>query len=125
MRLGLTTTQLERFRANVAQLLPQTAVIQSVANGSDGAGGWSETWTAVTGGTVNCRLDPLKRSADEVDVIGEKETMRVMYQCTVPYDAPIVEGNRLVVDGKTYQVVALAIDHAWKVSKRVLIGELR
>lgn len=116
---------LSAMRAQVLARLPDTAIIQALSKVSDGAGAFTETWGAVSGGTVLCRVDPLGTNTTEARVVANREALEVSYRLTVPYDAPIEQNNRVVVDGRTYEVVSLAIDHSWNVSKRAIITEIR
>ena len=116
---------LAMMRAQVLARLPDTAVIQSVANVSDGAGGVTPTWGVGAGGTVLCRVDPLGQISTESGVVASREAMAVRYRVTMPYDAPINVNNRVVIDGDTYEVVSVTIDHSWNVSKRVIVSEVR
>jgi len=114
---------LAQMRAMVLARLPDVAVISAITNTSDGAGGWSEG--LVTSGTVACRVDPLGANATESQVVVSREALEVTYRLTLPHDAPIAQNNRVVINGRTYEVVAVSIDHSWNVSKRVIITEVR
>lgn len=116
---------LATMRAQVNARLFDTAVIHAVGKVSDGAGAFTETWSAVVGGTVLCRVDPLGQNATGSRVVASREALEVSYRLTLPYDAPIAQNNRVVVNGKTYEVVSLAVDHSMNVSKRAIITEIR
>jgi hypothetical protein len=120
----LTGTELAAMRGDVLDMLPGTAIIQSAANSSDGAGGWTETWTAVTGGTVACRIDPFKRLGN-IETAGSEEALNYSYQLTLPYNAPIEPGNRVQINGTAYEVRSLFNEHDWNVSKRAQITRIR
>lgn len=121
MSIGITDEMLSMMRGQVEELLPDTAIIQSVIDASDGAGGQSSTWTAVTGGTVLCRIDPSARAADLVsDQVG-RETLEHIYQLTVPYNAPIAPHYRVAIGGENYEIVQLTENHSWRVSRRATI----
>ena len=122
---AVSDTLLARMRAQVSERLYDTAVIQSVSNASDGAGGVTPTWSAVVGGTVLCRLDPLGQTSMEAGVVANREALTVSYRLTMPYNAPIEENCRVVVNGNTYEVVALAVDHSKNVSRRGIVTEVR
>lgn len=116
----LTNAQLARFRADVLKMLPDTAVIEAYTRASDGAGGWSETWAPVTGGTVAARLDPLTTRNSQAIESGQ-EVLVSQRQLTLPYDAPIDDESRVVIHGETYDVVTLDEDHSWRVSRRAVV----
>ena len=106
------------MRTQATQLLPDTCTIQSVSRSSDGAGGWSETWSTLA--TVACRLDPLKQQA-QPDVVAGREAIIVPRQLTVPYDAPIDVDRRVVVGSETYEIRELMDDHSWRVCRRAKV----
>src|SRR5688572_1046755 len=106
MSLGLTTAQLTLMRAQVEQLLPDTAIIQAPTNTPDSMGGISVSYTAVAGGTVSCRLDPTTK-ATQLQVYQARETLTKMYQLTMPYDAPLATDYRVVINSQNYHVVQL------------------
>jgi head-tail adaptor len=123
--LYLSDAQLTIMRGQVARTLPGTAIIQSVVNASDGMGGWSETWTAVTGGTVSCRIDPLSASMSASNnMLAGAEGFKLAYQLTVPYNAPLSVGNRVNVGGTVYEVRELANTHSWNVSIRAMLARV-
>lgn len=124
MTIGITAALLTQMRAQVDLLLPDTGVIQSVSNASDGAGGVTPTWSAVSGGTVVCRIDPIK-TRDTIDTITGAETTTIMHQLTMTHDAPLNENNRVVINSKTYEVIQLSTTHSNNVSVRAVIAEVR
>lgn len=124
MTLGLSAAQLARMRAQVSDLLPGTAIIQSPTNTVDSMGGVTQAYAAVSGGTVACRLDPLKMKGSQLETYGGRETLTKMYQLTVPYNAPLASDYRVVIGTDTYQVVQLDTEHSWNVSKRGIVAEV-
>lgn len=126
---AINARQIARMRSHVTNyLLPGTAVIQSLTTGHDSGGAATETWTAVTGGTVACRLDPVGQSTSaEVELNFGKETLNVLQQLTVPHDAPLNEHNRVVINSdETWEIIQLSVDHtpAWNVSKRAIVNRV-
>ncbi len=125
MPILLSNAELARLRADLARLLPDTAVIYAASTSTDGAGGVTETWAPVSGGTVSCRVDPLtRRRSDNVIQAASRQSLAVDYQITLPYDAPIAAHRRIVTGGRTYDVVQLASEHSWSVSRRVLAARV-
>lgn len=120
----LTDGDLALMRADVAFMLPDVAVIQTKTLTSDNAGGWAETWTAVTGGTVACRVDPLK-SRESVDYTAKREALIRKWQVTLPYNAPIVPEARLVIGGVSYDVTVIHDVHSDNVSRRCEVAEVK
>lgn len=122
--IGLSDDDLTRMRAQVADLLPDTAVIAAPGWSSDGAGGGTVTHTPVSGGTVACRLDPLPKLQMTQEVAGG-EVLTVKYVFTAPYDAPLDVDYRVTVAGEAYEVIHLDIDHSWRVSRRAIVAAVR
>lgn len=120
--VGLTAAQLARMRQTLTNMLPQSATLQTVTRTSDGMGGWTESLS--TGTVVKCRLDPHSPTAAEA-LAGDMETVAVRYRLTVPYDAPLTAASRVTVDGHTYRVIQVDADHAWRLSRRALVVEVR
>lgn len=121
-RLTISDAQLARMRAQVP--LPDTGVIQAMTATPDNAGGWTETWAAVTGGTVLCRLDPITSRSDAVQTAQAREGLQVDWQATFPYDAPLAVNRRVIINGDTYEVTQLSDDHSWRVSRRALVARI-
>lgn len=88
---------LKGIRKTVNGFLPGTVVIESVANVSDGAGGVAEQWTPVTNGTVPGRFNIL--TYGQIETLALAEGVRVEYAIVVPYNAPLVVGNRILTGG--------------------------
>jgi hypothetical protein len=120
----LTAAQLTSMRSQVETLLPDTGVIQVMVRTSDSAGGWTEAGSAVSGGTVACRLDPLTERELSM-VVAAREALGVRYRLTMPHDAPLAADYQVVTDGHTYQVIQLDADHSCNVSRRAIIEEIR
>ena len=99
---GPGSVLMAQIRENVAGYLPGTAIIQAFTPTSDGAGGFTETWTPVSSGTVTARVLPL--TFGQVEVLAAAEGVRVEYIVILPYTAPIVTGNRVSVGGTAYNV---------------------
>ena len=121
----MTATELAQLRADFAELMPDTAVIQSVTLVSDGAGGNTPSWAAVTGGTVACRIDPLNLRGSRVQLVAIQESLLVSYQGTFPHDAPLAENYRVVTGSNTYEVVQLDVDHSNRACRRAILSEIR
>lgn len=125
----LSNADLVQMRADVANMLPDTCVIMASGTAqitSDGAGGWVETPTAATAGTVACRVDPVKtQSGQLMTTVQLQELISVQYRLTVPYDAPLTPNCKVVYAARTYQVVELKIEHSWNVSRRAIMVEMR
>jgi len=100
----LTDNELAQIREDVLGLLPDTCRIER-ATVTNSNGYVTETWgTAVA--SAACRFDIDFSTRSEV-LISEREAGISPYLVTFPYDADIRDGDRLVYDGGTYQVLKL------------------
>lgn len=121
----LTDAELAQFRADVLNMLPDGGgLIQNVSLTPDGAGGFTESWSTVTAGTVNYRLDPMP-SHREIEIVGQAEGMIFDYILTVAHNAPLNEGNRFVCNAGTVEVRHLWNVHSWNVSRRAYVSRVR
>lgn len=105
---GPGSVLLSQIRQNVGGYLPGTAVIQAFGPTSDVAGGFTETWTPVTNGTVAARVLPM--TFGQVETLAAAEGVRAEYWIILPYTAPVVIGNRVSVGGTAYNVRLLETD---------------
>jgi SPP1 family predicted phage head-tail adaptor len=117
--MTLTNAELDRLRADIADLLPDTCVISGVSYASDGAGEWIPTWAAA--GTVDCRVDP--SNGIETLAGGAIQSFH-RYTLTLPYDAPITTANRVIIGGTTYNVISVTAGDSWKLDTRAQIEKL-
>lgn len=117
----LNETDLAQMRADVAQMLPGTAIILTGTRTSNGMGGGSVAWTAT--GTVACRFDPFDRAV-QIEQVAAGEAMRVEYVLTLAYDASITLGQRVRVEGDDYEIRRLSDEHNWRVSRRAVIRRI-
>lgn len=116
----ISDSLLANMRAGVEARLPDSVEIQAVDNASDGAGGWSSTWTTVTGGAVAGRVDPLT-NRDGVALQLAQEQINDMRRLTVPYDAPLEAGERVLYNAEAWEIVSRDDNHSWNVSRRAVI----
>jgi SPP1 family predicted phage head-tail adaptor len=107
------TNELTRLHADVANLLPGSAVIQRLTEASDGQGGMAQSWAAC--GTVACRL--VAKSGNTRALGSQNETVGA-YTLTVPHDTDIVASDRVVVDSVNYRVLFVDDVKAWKAAIR-------
>jgi hypothetical protein len=121
--LGIDDDQLATMRAQVIELLPDVGIIKEPVRVNDGAGGASLTYRPVTGGTQPVRFDPFPlRNAEKVQA--EAKGLTIEYICTFPYNAPVQPEYHVVHNSVEYQVVGLAAEHSWNVSRRAYVARV-
>lgn len=100
----LTDGELADMRADALEVLPGTAVIYRQAGGIDAYGFASGDWSAM--GTALVRLEPVQL-ADAKGVAGASELTRATWAFFLPTTADVLNGDRLVVAGDTYEITML------------------
>jgi head-tail adaptor len=120
MSLGFSAAELAQIRADILALLPDTCSILAVTNTSDGAGGVSETWGTVTGGTaVPCRLDYRKEGRESVTSAALNPYHGGIL--SVAYDQSITTANRVEISGQAYNVTGVNNQQGWLVVQQVSV----
>jgi head-tail adaptor len=121
MGIGLTDAELASIRDDIAALLPDTCVIQTITNTADGLGGYTRGTTIA--GTVDCRLD-----AKIINNLRASESMAAggiqpfhQYILTVPYDTTITTNNQVQKDNEVYNVISVDTEKSWIGSVRVIL----
>jgi head-tail adaptor len=114
----LTATELARLRADSETLMPDAATRHAQAVVSDGGGGFTETFTAA--GTFSCHVAPIGGGER---VVGGRISDRTTHVLSVPAGTTISAADRVVVDGKTFEVTAVRT-RSWEIVRRVEVREL-
>lgn len=114
----LGTADLDWMRDTLEQLMPDTCVILSPTNTSDGQGGWTTTWG--TAAQKRCRIDPGRKEMYE-RVTGAALQPYSWWWLTLPHDTVIDETYRVVVNGDTYNVVNHDDNKSWQATLRVAV----
>lgn len=120
----LSSTQIADMRTTAALALPDTATISRVARASDGAGGWTETWSTAASG-VACRIMPRYQvSSTEGPAVGTQEAV-AQWALTMPVGTDLRAGDRVVVASRTFEVYALlSAGVEWRFSVRADVREV-
>jgi head-tail adaptor len=120
MTQGLTAAELAQIRADCAELLPDTCAIQAATRTSDGAGGWSDAWTTITGSSaVPCRLD--FQNPGKETVSGASNTPFKTGIVTMAYDVTVTTSHRLVINSISYNVTGVNDSKSWIGCKRCAV----
>ena len=116
----LPSDELDALRSDLTELLPDTATIQRAAL-TNTKGAWSESFS--TQATVACRIDPYVR-ADNSGMMAEGESGRNFYLVSMAYDADVQDGDRIVINSVTYEVIQMHNKQSKRLATRVIVAEL-
>lgn len=93
----------EALRTMAERHLVTPCTVSSVANVSDGAGGFIRTPTIRE--NTRCRIEVIGSSADVPDTIKERIGARQPYRFSLPHDSAAVPGDFLATDAATFEVM--------------------
>lgn len=117
---ALTSTELERMQDTQAVALPNTCLIQVATTGQDSIGSPARTWgTRATG--VACRLK--MKSAGE-RTFGTRNVPVGDWMLTLDHGQAIVTADRVIVSGRTFEVVAVNEGDSWETATRADLVEV-
>lgn len=116
----LTAVDLDWMRSEQAGWLSGTATIQTRVPVSDGAGGFDPGWAA--SGTVACRV---ATTGGGETLLGDALRDAARWVVTLPHDADVATGDRLITDGRVLEVVAVAAQTTIQTATRCQCVEVR
>src|SRR5687768_8283222 len=100
----LSAAEVAEFRGLVATLaMPDAFELRRDADVSDNAGGYTTTETTVASG--DCRLRAAGGGAETA--IAERLSWAVAYAVDLPYDLDVTPSDRLLVNGRTFEIGAV------------------
>lgn len=114
----LTAAELAAIQATQLLTLTEACTIQHRTLTSDGAGGWTDSWTTAT--TV-CRVAPV--GADEAVLAGQQR-IKADWKITLPANTVIDDADRLAVGSRVFEVVGV-MGPETRESARVVLVVLR
>ena len=118
--LGFSTAELAQIRADILALLPDTCSILELATVSDGAGGFSETWGTVTGGSaIACRLDYRKEGREQITSAAINPYHGGLL--SLAYDQTITTANRVEIGTNQYNVTGINSDQGWLTVQQISV----
>ena len=121
----ISASTLASLRAVQAAAMPDSCEIQRRTIGARNAyGERTETWATVE--TVACRMAVKAAQGaglESVLPIGVLSAV-TRYDLTVPHDTDIRGEDRVLYNGKTYEVAAEVDDVTWQTAKRVTLTRL-
>ena len=118
----LSASEIAAMREAQEAALPDTCTILRRTLTNDGQGGYVETWSEVATG-VKCRLVHSNLAPRET-VIAERAAGRTVWQLTVPYGTDISRTDRVVVNGVTYEILAVWSGGTWETARRVVLAKV-
>lgn len=116
----LTTNELARMRAVQEAALPDECTIRAATAGVDDIGQPTLTWADLETG-VACRL--AQRRVAEV-VAGERVERVTGWVLTVPQGTTLTAAHRVVVGGRTFEVVGVNTGESWETVRRAEVVEV-
>lgn len=114
------TNDLKRMRTDQEKLMTETVYVQRLSKTSDGAGGYTETWSTVA--TTKGRIAPSTQSGSE-ELIGGKISPTAEYVITLPWNADVRHSDQLQITGIQYDVVKVE-ERTRKTALRVLCNRV-
>lgn len=117
----LATTDLTAMKATLDASLPDTATVYRLTRTSDGAGGYTEAWTA-TGSAVACRISPAGTGAERE--VAARLAAVAPWVLTLPAATDVTAKDKMVAGGRTFQVLAVLAARSWEISRRVICQEV-
>lgn len=119
----LTDRELTQLRADVVETLVSTCRIERPTTSVDGAGIPGESWgTAVA--SASCRIDPEKRR-EASGVVAGREAARSYFVGTFEWDADIAEGDHVIFEGDTLELLELHDTHSDRAVKRARLARIQ
>lgn len=109
MACTLSARDLALMRTAVEDLLPSTAVRQRNTRSADGAGGFTDSWLA--GPSYACRIVQAQQP-QEIERGGGIAGVR-QFEVLLPWDADVLAADRLVADGRTFEVIGTDQGRSW------------
>jgi hypothetical protein len=131
----LNDAELTVMRADLYTTLPDVGWIELLSTASDGEGGVTESWSAVSwtpartgvaGTVVPYRLDPLDRRS-QIEMAASAEAREIFYYLVTEWDAPISAGTvtRFVnKNGRQMNIRQFAPDNSWAILKKCIVAEV-
>lgn len=113
----LTATELADMRAVQELAFPDTGTILRGTSSHNEIGEAVIAWGTVAS-NLAMRLMPAARRQANLDVVNDQATLVTEWVVTIAYDGDIVTGDRVVVGGGTYDVIAVTDEFAWRTAVR-------
>lgn len=122
---ALSRAEIDAARADLATMLPDLCAIARKQSVSDGGGGTIDTWVDVATG-VPCRLHPAAAVAGGgagVTPGGGRLNDATTHLVTLDAKTDVVLEDRIVVDGGTFEVLAVLSGGGWELQRHAEVKE--
>ena len=121
----LSVAELDSMAGTVEQTFDKTATVQRASIVDDGMGGSTGTFSPVPGLVdVPCRLDPSALSPVEQAAAGRLGS-EMGWVLTFRKGTDVRAADRVIVDGRAFEVVAQRGPRSLEVSRRVVATEIK
>jgi hypothetical protein len=122
MSLMLTPRELEDARSDILETLVSTCRIERATEGTSSSGIVSQSWgTAVA--SARCRIDPMNLRTNE-GVVAEREASRARFRASFEWNVDIQEGDRVIFDSETFELIELHSIHSDRVATRAVLAKI-
>jgi hypothetical protein len=119
----LTAADLAAMRTQMTAMLPDTCTLLSGTLTSDGMGGGTMVWGTASAG-VACKLARVVNVRNSGAVIGGQIQYESGWTLHVPYNQAIAPGQRVVVNGGTFEIESVHDIHSWNMLRNALMRQL-
>lgn len=82
-----------------SSMLRQSIIIQRLSKTADGAGGWEKSWSA-----IGSTWAYMRASGGGERFFADRLNMEIRYLATIRYRTNIQASDRIIYDGKAYQI---------------------
>jgi len=115
----LTATELTAMRAQAAVSMVEVVVIWTATNATDGQGGSTPTWaTATTMGRLAAGGGVSEQA------LAEALGSRTAWTVWLPYGTAVTAQNRIVIAGRTFEVLGIVAPHTYETARGAVCVEL-
>ena len=118
----LSAADLTAMQATAQLTLVTACTIQRKTSTSDGGGGFTDSWTALS--TPNCCIAPVPTRYEQT-VTDSREELISRWLITLPAGQDIRIEDRIVANGITYEVLAYAAPRSFEIERTVEVAEVQ
>lgn len=120
----LSDDELDGMRVTVVEALPELGAVERATPAADDLGGVALTW-ATLDAHVPMRLAPLDGAAIAEEELAGRASNSKRWNVYLPAGTDIAPADRIVLDGRTFDVDSIAAPRSWELAVRVVVNEVR